>query len=140
MNLIDQLRRDEDDVLTAYPDHLGYLTIGMGILIDPRKPGAGITPAESIYLTQNRIEDRRRRLEAALPWFAHLDPVRQAGLLNMAYQLGSNGLLKFVKALAAIRDQRWALAETELLDSEWARQTPQRARRVARQIATGEWQ
>lgn len=140
MNLIDQLRRDESEVLTAYQDHLGFWTIGVGVLIDARKPGAGITPDESAMLLMNRIGDRRRRLEAALSWFKYLDLVRQAGLLNMAYQLGSNGLLGFKKALAAIRDQRWALAETELLDSDWAKQTPERARRVARQVATGEWQ
>lgn len=140
MNIVDQLRRDEGEKLTVYQDHLGFWTIGVGVLVDDRKPGAGITAAESAMLLTNRVDDRRRRLEAALPWFKGLDPVRQAALLNMAYQLGSAGLLDFVRALAAVRDQRWALAETELLRSKWAEQTPERARRVARQIARGEWQ
>ena len=41
-NLTDQLRRDEGCVLHAYPDHLGFLTLGIGRLIDRRK-GGGIT-------------------------------------------------------------------------------------------------
>ena len=80
-------------------------------------------------------------LRAALPWFDTLDRVRQAALLNMAYQLGVAGLKGFPKMLAALRDQRWAEAEAQALDSMWAKeQTPARARRVARQLATGEWQ
>lgn len=139
-HLVAQLRSDEDERLTVYQDHLGYWTLGVGVLVDARKPGAGITPEESAYLLMNRIHERERALERALPWFAQLDPARKAALLNMAYQLGANGLLGFKRALAAIRDQRWALAESELLDSTWAKQTPARARRVARQVMTGEWQ
>ena len=139
MNIIDQLRRDEGEKFSVYQDHLGYWTIGVGVLVDGRKGGA-ITPAESAFLLQNRLDDRERVLDRALPWFKTLDPVRRAALLNMAYQLGSAGLLQFVRSLDAIRDSRYAVAESYLLDSLWARQTPERARRVARQVATGEWQ
>lgn len=140
MNLIDQLRRDEGEVLTAYADHLGYLTIGVGVLIDKRK-GGGITAEESAYLLSNRIKAKEAELRTALPWFAQLDSVRQAALLNMAYQLGVEGLKGFPKMLAALRDGRWAEAEYQALDSVWAKQqTPARAKRVARQLASGEWQ
>jgi lysozyme len=138
--VIAQLRGDEGERLTVYQDHLGYWTIGIGVLVDARKPGAGITPEESAYLARNRVHARIASLSRALPWFDRLDAARQAALLNMSYQLGVEGLLAFAKALAAIRDERWDLAHTELLDSLWAKQTPERARRVARQIQTGEWQ
>lgn len=139
MNLIQQLRRDEGEVLHAYKDKFGYLTIGVGILIDERK-GGGLTSEESAWLLQRRLEDKTKELDAALPWFKYLDAVRQAALLNMAYQLGVDGLLEFRKMLAAVRDLRWAEAESHALDSDWAKQTPERARRVARQLATGAWQ
>lgn len=139
MDIISQLRRDEGEVLHAYQDHLGYWTIGVGILIDERK-GGGLTAEESAWLLRRRLDAKRAELSAALPWFKYLDEVRQAALLNMAYQLGVEGLLGFRKMLAAVRDMRWAEAESHALDSDWAKQTPERAKRVARQLATGEWQ
>lgn len=139
MNLVQQLRRDEGEVLHAYQDSLGFLTIGVGVLIDPRK-GGGITAEESALLLDNRLKAKDAELRARLPWFAQLDEIRQAALLNMAYQLGVDGLMGFVKMLAALRDQRWHDAEGQALNSLWARQTPARARRIARQFATGEWQ
>lgn len=139
MNLIDQLRRDEGEVLHAYQDSLGYWTIGVGVLIDSRK-GGGITAEESALLLGNRLKTKELELRAALPWFDSLDRVRQAALLNMAYQLGTRGVLGFAKMLDALRDQRWFDAEAHARDSTWANQTPERARRVARQLATGEWQ
>ncbi len=140
MNLIDQLRRDEGEVLHAYQDSLGFWTIGVGVLIDQRK-GGGITADESAMLLSNRVEAMRQQLRSKLPWLDGLDSIRQAALLNMAYQLGVNGVMGFPRMLEALRDERWATAEAEGLDSAWAKsQTPPRARRVMRQIATGEWQ
>lgn len=137
-NLIKQLRRDEGEVLNAYADHLGYLTIGVGRLIDKRKGGC-ITAEESAYLLNNDIERVRRGLVDALPWFEALDEPRQAALINMGFQLGVAGLLEFKNTLAAVRDGRFADAEAQAMQSKWAQQTPARAHRVARQLATGEW-
>ena len=131
---------DEREVLHAYKDHLGYLTIGVGRLIDRRK-GGGITEEESAYLLNNDIAKRDQALRARFPWFRNLNEPRQAALLNMAFQMGVDGLAGFPSMLASIRDERWADAELHALDSRWAReQTPARAKRVARQIRTGEWE
>ena len=140
MDLEDQLRRDEHEVLHVYADSEGYWTLGVGILVDPRK-GGGITREESTYLLRNRIAAKKAELERRVPWVTRLDAVRKAALLNMCFQLGVDGVLGFPKMLACLRDERWAEAETHALDSKWAReQTPARARRVARQLETGEWQ
>ena len=58
-------------------------------------------------------------------------------LISMAYQLGVDGLAEFKNMLAAIKDERWQEAETHALDSLWAKQTPARAKRHARVLATG---
>lgn len=140
MNLVDQLRRDEGEVLYVYQDSKGYWTIGVGILVDKLK-GGGLRPEESAFILNNRMKLACEELTKKLPWFSNLDEVRQAALLNMAHQLGITGLLGFPRMLGALRDQRWAEAETQALDSQWARSdSPARARRVARQLATGEWQ
>ena len=137
--VIDQLRRDEGEVLHAYADTLGFTTIGVGRLIDKRR-GGGISPQESAYLLNNDIARIDSDLRSRLTWYGQLDEVRQAALLNMGFQLGVAGLMEFKRSLECIRDGRFAEAETHLLNSKWAQQTPARARRVARQIVTGDWQ
>lgn len=137
--LTKQLRRDEGEILHAYQDHLGYLTIGVGILIDERK-GGGITPAESAWLLGNRIDGRLVELDRRLPWWRKLDEARQGVLLNMSFQLGVDGLLKFKQTLNLIERGEYEAASVEMLDSDWAKQTPERAKRLAEQMKTGVWQ
>ena len=135
-----QLRRDEGTKATAYQDHLGYWTIGVGRLIDSRKLGAGLRPDEIDYLLRNDIEDRVQALTKALPMlFPKLDEARQGVLVNMAFQLGTAGLLGFKSTLALIAAGKYVEAAEQMLKSKWATQTPARAERLAEQMKTGEW-
>jgi lysozyme len=135
----DQLRLDEGERLTAYQDHLGYWTIGVGRLIDGRK-GGGISRAESATLLQHDIERIEQAIDRALPWASTLDPVRRGALVNMGFQLGVSGLLGFPQTLAAIKAGEYQQAAERMLASRWARQTPARARRLAEQVRSGRWQ
>jgi lysozyme len=134
-----QLKVDEGLRLHAYADTEGWLTIGYGRMIDERKDG-GISEAEAVYLLGNDIDDRLHNIGKALPWVYRLSDARKAALLNMAFQMGIGGLLGFEQTLAAVRDERYAHAAHLMLLSRWAQQTPARARKMARQIETGEWQ
>ena len=137
--LTEQLRRDEGTKATAYQDHLGFWTIGVGRLIDSRKPGAGLRPDEIDYLLKNDIADRVSALTKALPWFSALDDARRGVLVNMAFQLGTAGLLGFKSTLALVAAGKYAEAAEQMLKSKWATQTPARAKRLAEQMKTGEW-
>lgn len=139
MNLLEQLKRDEGVVPYAYEDSLGYWTIGVGFLIDKRK-GGGLDDAEIDFILHHRLRAKYNALVAALPWLAHLDDVRMAALQNMAWQIGVNGVLAFKNMIAALEQGDWAAAKIHALDSRWAKQTPERANRVAEQLCTGEWQ
>jgi len=139
MNLMTQLKREEGVVRHAYQDHLGYWTIGVGRLIDQRK-GGGLSDAEIDFLLRNDIERFAREVRQSLPWIDGLNEARQAVLIGMAFQMGTAGLLGFRNTLAAVRDQRFAHAAALMLQSRWAQQTPARARRMALQMETGEWQ
>jgi lysozyme len=139
MNITEQLKRDEGFKLTAYQDHLGYWTIGVGRLIDIRK-GGGITAEEAEFLLANDIQRRTKDLSISLPWFDELDEVRKGVLVNMAFQLGTNGLLNFKKTLESVRRGHYVAAANEMLQSKWADQTPMRAERLAKQMMTGVWQ
>jgi lysozyme len=138
-NLVRQLREEEGEVLHAYPDHLGFLTIGVGRLIDKRK-GGGITKDESRYLLMNDINKFTGQVSAALPFFEDLDDARKAVLIGMAFQMGLAGLLGFKNTLQMIRLGKYDDAAKAMLQSKWAGQTPQRAKRMALQLATGKWQ
>lgn len=137
--LTKQLRRDEDEVLSAYQDHLGYWTIGVGRLIDKRK-GGGITPEESAYLLNNDIDKRQAELLRRAPWMAGLDPARFGVMLNMAFQMGVDGLLGFANTLAMVKAGDYAGAAAGMLNSKWATQTPARAQRLSVQMRSGVWQ
>jgi len=140
MNLRDMLEAEEGRRKCAYQDSRGLWTIGVGRLIDASKPGAGLSNEEIDYLLDNDIKTKTAQVSAALPWFDNLNEPRQAVLIGMAFQMGLQGLLGFRNTLAAVRDERWAVAESGMLASLWAKQTPKRAVRMARQMATGEWQ
>ena len=137
--LATQLIRDEGMVLHAYQDSLGYWTIGVGRLIDPKK-GGGISETEALLLLHNDIQKARTALLAALPWASQLDEVRQGALIAMAFNMGIGGLLEFKNTLQLVKNGQFAAASGEMLKSRWAQQVGARANRLARQIATGEWQ
>lgn len=134
-----QLVRDEGEVLTEYKDHLGFSTIGVGRLIDKRR-GGGITKEESRYLLKNDIESRIMGLRQSLKFFDKLDEARQGVLINMAFQLGLAGLLGFKQTLALVEKGAYKEASKAMIQSKWATQTPARAKRMAQQMLSGEWQ
>ena len=138
MDLKEQLKRDEGVVNHAYEDSLGFTTIGVGRLIDVRR-GGGLSPDEIDYLLNNDIKEKTAQVLAALPWASKLNEPRFAVLVNMAFQMGIGGLFKFKRMLGSVEDGQYGEAAAEMLDSTWAKQTPERANRLATQMETGEW-
>ena len=138
-NLIAALRRDEGEVLHAYPDSLGYLTIGVGRLIDKRR-GGGISKVESAYLLHNDIEHKQHELQERAPWIWTLGEARTGVFMNMAFQLGVAGLMEFKQTLLLAEQGKYDECGTQMLRSKWKLQTPERAERLARQMRSGEWQ
>lgn len=134
----EQIKSDEGCVLYAYDDHLGYSTIGYGRLIDRRK-GGGISKKEAEFLLENDIDNKLSELRNKYEHFDNLDDARKAVLLNMSFQLGVAGLLKFKNTLAYIEAGDYENAAANMLKSKWAQQTPNRANRMAEQMRTGEW-
>lgn len=137
--LAKQLIGDEGKKACAYQDHLGFWTLGVGRLIDARKKGAGLRDDEITYLLMNDIDDRIAALTKALPWFQNLDDARQGVLAAMAFQMGTDGLLAFKNTLALVRDGKYAEAADAMLDSQWSKQTPARAKRLSDQMRDGSW-
>jgi lysozyme len=135
--LIAELRRDEGVDRSAYQDHLGFWTIGVGRLIDRRK-GGGLSDEEIDYLLQNDVKRFAKELDKRLPWWRGLDPVRQRVIQNMAFNLGVAGLLSFKNTLAAVKAGEWAKASAGMLASKWAKQVGLRAVRLAHMMKHGD--
>jgi len=134
---IADLREDEGTVLHAYKDHLGFWTIGTGRLIDQRR-GGGISLEENDYLLTNDIEGRAAMLLEQYPWFSTLDPIRQSAFVNLAFNLGVDGLAKFKNTLAAAARNDWDGAAHGLRESLWFHQVqPSRSSRIIRMVREG---
>lgn len=126
----EDLERDEGWVPHVYEDHLGFQTIGYGFLVDPRR-GGGLPKHIADRWMDHLLVQIGNALDARIPWWRRQPEGVQRALVNMAYQLGVNGLLNFRKMLAALERGDRAEAARQALDSRWARQTPNRANRVA---------
>jgi len=148
MNIREQLLRDEGERLKPYLDCCGRywrecsckvrgkLTIGIGRNLDDQ----GIAHLEALSLNDNDIRDFTKELVEALPWVATLDDARFGAFLNLCFNMGVTGLLGFKNMLLAARLGRWDKAAAELLDSDYATQVGDRAKRLAKQLETGVWQ
>lgn len=134
MNIYEQLRRDEGLRLKPYLDTIGKLTLGIGRNLTDK----GITEEEATYLLQNDINEVYEELEKA-NLKGSVDDPRYYVLVNMAFNLGTNGLLAFKRMLAAYNKKDWENTALEMLSSQWATQVGARAERLALQMRTGEW-
>lgn len=149
MNLIALIKFEEGWRDKPYYCTEGYPTIGFGFKLGPR--GASLTnytftlPLSVGEIWLNELINAKRtellarpNTAAALAACAPF-PAREAVLLSMAFQLGADGLANFKHALANMAANRWNDAAADMLDSRWAKQTPNRAQRHAEQMGTNIW-
>ena len=160
--IVKHLRFEEGVRPRAYKDHLGYWTIGVGRLIDSVK-GGRITAEEDAILMRNDpsrigrpwrtyvltddeinmlLENDIERMTGAIrnwpAWRAVGDNVaRKVALTSMAFQLGVSGLAEFVNTLGMVEKGWFSPAADNMLKSKWAKQTPERAERIAEMMRTG---
>ena len=135
-NVRHQLILHEGLKLSAYQDHLGFWTIGVGRLIDDRK-GGRISRLEAMLLLDNDINSHLHDL-ATFQWFSSLNAVRTKALLDMHFQLGVGGFRGFREMFSALDRRDYATAAAAGRDSKWAHEdTPERAQTVMRQLETG---
>jgi lysozyme len=119
----------------------GKLSIGVGRNLEDK----GIDDAEIDFMLDNDISDAIRDA-LTLRWFESLDPVRQAVIVELIFNMGLPRLLGFRKLLAAMAEQRWPYAAAELANSKWQRQVDPtlgdgkgRADTLIHMIRTGAW-
>lgn len=127
-----------------YRDTLGNLTIGVGHLVPARDrakyEGRTLTDAEIDELFKDDLNAAHFQLATNLPWFTRLSDVRKAVLVDMCFNLGLRGLLKFTNTLPAVeRGEYLEAARFMLANKKWRSQVGNRVRRLAAMMSTGRW-
>lgn len=131
------LTRHEGTRKTVYRDSRGYWTIGVGFLVDPSVPGAGLTDEEIKAVLTIRVDAVYDELIVREPWIANLSSNRMAVLLDMAYNLGEAHLESFKNTLAFIKNGDYNQAAMGMLNSLWAKQVGARATELADMMRNG---
>ena len=141
--LIKEIIMDEGYKTETYEDHLGFLTLGVGHLVldtDPEIKQPVGTPVSEERIKEclnNDIAIVCSELDRNMAWWLKLDDNRQRVLANMCFNLGYPRLRNFKKFLAALQTGNWEEAAEEMLDSKWAVQVGDRAKRLAKRMEKG---
>lgn len=134
-NLDDLLEHDEGRKRFLYKDSQGLLTIGVGYNI--QENGLPDQIIDELYqIKRDEAIGTVRQLFGFTP-----DPTRarDSAIVDMAFELGEPRLRGFVQLRSCWEQQDWAGAAAAALDSQYARQVPNRAREIAKLIETDDW-
>jgi lysozyme len=133
------IEQSEGCELTAYKDTQGLWTIGVGHLLAQTQDYTGYTITQD-QADQFLAEDmsRSRMLATEFPNYQTMNDVRQAVCVSMCFQLGSSPL-HWPHFIAALKIPDYVQAAAQGLDSLWAQQTSNRAKREMQMLSTGIW-
>lgn len=106
---------------------IGNITIGYGWNIQ----GIGISEELADIVLKYFIANIEKELSSRLDFFDRLEEIYQYVLVNIAFNAGIDGLLKFDKTLNLIKNGKYLEASIELLDSDAARKLPNRYKRLS---------
>jgi lysozyme len=142
--LLAMITRHEGLMLKTYQCPAGKLTIGVGHNLEANPlegitEGSTISQARALEILLKDVTACVDGLRRHLPWFDSLDEARQAVLIDMCFNLGLWGLLKFKLTLAAIQAGDYERAASQMLQSKWAHQVGRRAQRLSQMMRLGEW-
>jgi lysozyme len=143
--MIAELTADEGLRLEPYDDAtghthkqgvpvVGYLTIGIGRNLDTN----GITKDEAEYLLTNDINMVAGWLNVKLPWWTGMTDGRQRALINMVFNMGTGGILKWPMFLSQLQSGNYEAAAATIKNSLWYTQVGNRAARIANLIQYGD--
>ena len=105
----------------------GYDTIGYGFAVKDLVMDEDIAEMILRRKLDTLIDSANKRFS-----FLKDMPVEvQDVVYEMCYQMGISGVSKFKKTLMYLENFEFKMASKEMLDSRWARQTPNRAKRLS---------
>ena len=144
MNLIklqDEIADDEGVKYETYRCSLGHVTGGIGHLITEWDEEIYSGPIGT-KIPHQQVDDwfakdigtTIKDCNLLFSQFNNLPDEIQHVLANMCFQLGRPRLSKFKNMIAAVEDLDWVKMADEMEDSNWYRQTPNRAKRLITKV------
>ena len=139
-NLKERIKSNEGFSIKPYKDQLGYLTIGYGHLILPNE---NILLKKQIH--KKELEEIfEKDFNKALSKFNNtfksftLNEKESDLLIEMIFQLGIKGCLKFKNLIKNIRKKNKHLVCFDMMDSLWYKQTPNRVKALIKTFLNNE--
>ena len=130
-SLIKRLKTNEGYREKVYKCSEGFDTIGYGSAIKDMKMSEEI----ATMLLEERVAEIFGELERRADWVQSQPTEVQGVIIEMCYQIGISGFLRFRKTISLFKQRDFVGASVEMLDSLWAKQTPNRARRLSELVA-----
>ena len=118
------------DSVVAVKENFQTGGYGHKILKGEKEPEGGYTREywESVF-----EKDFEKAHNGALKLLGdNINPVAVGIVTEMVYQMGYNGVSKFKETLRLINNENYYEASDEMLDSNWAHQTPERALKLSK--------
>ena len=108
----------------------GKTTIGIGHNLDDK----GISKAVVDLLYNEDVAEVESDLKAIFDDFYTLPEQIQLVLADMRFQLGGKGFRSFKKMITAVKERNWAVMFSQMKNSDWHRQTPNRANDLMKMV------
>ena len=131
-NLLKSIKENEGYSKTVYKCTEGYDTIGYGFAIKDLELSEEICE----ILLKEKLEKLKKDIKNRFEWFVDSPELIQEVVIEMCYQLGINGFSKFKKTIYLFETNQYEEASVEMLDSLWAKQTPNRAKGLSQSVAS----
>ena len=130
MSLIESIKQHEGYVGVVYKDSLGIDTIGYGFAIKDLELDKDVCD----IILERKIKNLQDRVKNKFSWYKYMPQEIKDVVMEMCYQLGVTGVSKFKKTIAYLQNKEFKNASIEMLDSRWAKQTPNRAKELSNRV------
>ena len=130
MSLIDSIKKHEGYVGVVYKDSLGIDTIGYGFAIKDLELDVDVCD----IILERKVKALNDMIMIKFNWYRYMPQEIKDVVTEMCYQLGVGGFSKFKKTIAYLQNKQFRDASEEMLDSLWAKQTPNRAKELSKKV------
>lgn len=129
-----------------YRDSSGRWTQGYGRLLKGKKTFKPVSENQAyLWMVEDMVEIVTF-FDKNIPWWRSLNQTRQQVMLNLGYNLGPNGLMKFTSFLECMKTRQYTRASNMLLytknlktKSKYWSQVGDRALHLSKAVKTGKW-
>ena len=127
MSLIESIKISEGYRDKVYKCTEGFDTIGYGFAIKD------LILEEDIcdIILERKLDKLKAKADAKFKFLKDIPQEKADIIYEMCYQMGVNGVSKFKNMLKALEAKDYYKASEEMLDSLWAKQTPNRALKMS---------